>query len=86
MIGGQRDDRHGPAGEGRGDLAARRRARVRTQPRAMKPAWSEQFEPAALATVTWRCGARIRATGNSFTPVQLTGLIERVLGKHPDLA
>jgi hypothetical protein len=31
-------------------------------------------------------GARIGATGNRFTPVQLTGLIERVLGKHPDLA
>jgi len=35
--------------------------------------------------VPWLGGATIRATGNSFAAPHITGLIARILGKHPDL-
>ena len=35
--------------------------------------------------VAWQAGGWITATGNSFAAPHITGLIARILGKHPDL-
>jgi len=35
--------------------------------------------------VAWRDGGRVVATGNSFAAPHITGLIARILGKHPGL-
>ena len=38
-----------------------------------------------LAAVAWLGGQTIRATGNSFAAPHVSGLLARILGKHPGL-
>jgi subtilisin family serine protease len=41
--------------------------------------------PGIDVEVAWRGGATLSATGNSFAAPHITGLIARILGKHPGL-
>ena len=41
--------------------------------------------PGIDVRVAWQAGGWITATGNSFAAPHITGLIARILGKHPDL-
>jgi subtilisin family serine protease len=41
--------------------------------------------PGLDVEVAWRGGGRLSVTGNSFAAAHLTGLVARLLGKHPDL-
>jgi subtilisin family serine protease len=41
--------------------------------------------PGVDVEVAWRGGARLTATGNSFAAPHVSGLLARVLGKHPGL-
>lgn len=41
--------------------------------------------PGIDVTVAWKDGATITTTGNSFAAPHITGLVARILSKHPDL-
>ena len=41
--------------------------------------------PGVDVEVAWRGGATLTATGNSFAAPHITGLVARILGKHPGL-
>lgn len=41
--------------------------------------------PGIAVRVAWRDGTRITATGNSFAAPHITGIVAKILGKHPDL-
>lgn len=41
--------------------------------------------PGIDVSVPWQDGTTIRATGNSFAAPHVTGLVARLLSKHPDL-
>jgi subtilisin family serine protease len=41
--------------------------------------------PGIDVDVAWENGSRITATGNSFAAPHITGVIAKILGKHPEL-
>ena len=41
--------------------------------------------PGINLRVAWRNGAWLTATGNSFAAPHITGMVARILGKHPSL-
>ena len=41
--------------------------------------------PGVNVSVAWKGGATLTATGNSFAAPHISGLVTRILGKHPGL-